>query len=130
MKLLFKFIALYLILFGIIITAFYSGFILGFATLFFWILISRTYFQKTFIPYCVGWFGKVLSEDKLMLRLKNGDLPEKYIGFLGSLYIGYHNKDSEIQHIIYKISTFAFIFLPIMIIAHHSLYTLMNKLND
>jgi hypothetical protein len=89
MKTMFKILAMYVLIALLIILSFSNDVRIGISFIILAVLFSRTYFLKTFVPYCLNWIKSVSNDDALISHIKSKNT-HNYVNILGSFYIKYH----------------------------------------
>lgn len=110
----------------LIISLFYNNVQIGISFIILAVLFSRTYFLKTFVPYCLNWLNKVGLKNGLKNDLKN-EYTDKHRAFLGSFYKNYQDADSSIHKVVTTLSWISFFLLPILFLIQFSLYKRVKK---
>ena len=126
MKTMFKILAMYVLIALLIILSFSNDVRIGISFIILAVLFSRTYFLKTFVPYCLNWIKSVSNDDALISHIKSKNT-HNYVNILGSFYIKYQNADNPIHQVINKLSWISLIFLPVYLLTQFSIYKQLKK---
>lgn len=101
--------------------------LMGVFVLIMYFFFSRTFLLRTFVPIALNWFGKLISNDESLLKIKNGEYGS-YINYLGAIYVSYQDKDSSMYSMIKRLSYLAFLILPILFVFAFKLARQTKKL--
>jgi hypothetical protein len=128
MKTMFKILAMYVLIALLIILSFSNDVRIGISFMILAVLFSRTYFLKTFVPYCLNWIKSVSNDDAFISHIKSKNT-HNYVNILGSFYIKYQNADNPIHQVINKLSWISLIFLPVYLLTQFALNRQVKKNN-